>query len=116
MQTDSERNANGMLPNTQHPLPNNPIPTNLFDEFWEAFPHREGKKTKKQSLAWWGKQNIDTLTMVLEATKKYSKYLKQCKKDGTWVANPPDPIRYLQNEHYLDELKVKEVKKVYYTN
>ncbi len=101
----------------QEPRTNNQEPyTKLFDEFWETYPHREGKKTKKQSLAWWGKQPIDTLTMVLEATKKYSKYLKQCKKDGTWVANPPDPIRYLQHEHYANELQIKEVKKIYYTN
>ena len=26
LRTDSERNANGMLPNTQHPIPNNPTP------------------------------------------------------------------------------------------
>ena len=111
IRTYNEGNTN------QEPITNNQEPyTKLFDEFWETYPHREGKKTKKQSLAWWSKQPIDTLTMVLEATKKYSKYLKQCKKDGTWVANPPDPIRYLQNEHYANELKVKEVKKIYYTN
>ena len=111
IRTYNEGNTN------QEPITNNQEPyTKLFDEFWETYPHREGKKTKKQSLAWWSKQPIDTLTMVLEATKKYSKYLKQCKKDGTWVANPPDPIRYLQHEHYADELKVKEVKKIHYTN
>jgi len=111
IRTYNEGNTN------QEPITNNQEPyTKLFDEFWETYPHREGKKTKKQSLAWWSKQPIDTLTMVLEATKKYSKYLKQCKKDGTWVASPPDPIRYLKNEHYSDELQVKEVKKIYYTN
>lgn len=98
----------------QEPITNNQEPyTKLFDEFWETYPHREGKKTKKQSLAWWNKQSLDTLTMVLEATKKYSKYLKQCNKDNTWVANPPDPIRYLQNEHYENELQIKKVNSTY---
>ena len=98
----------------QEPITKNQEPyTKLFDEFWETYPHREGKKTKKQSLAWWNKQSLDTLTMVLEATKKYSKYLKQCNKDNTWVANPPDPIRYLQNEHYENELQIKKVNSTY---
>ena len=108
VRTYNEGNTN------QEPITNNQEPyTKLFDEFWETYPHREGKKTKKQSLAWWGKQPIDTLTMVLEATKKYSKYLKQCNKDGTLVANPPDPIRYLQNEHYANELQVRKVNSTY---
>ena len=109
MQTDSERNANAMLPNTQDPLPNNPIPnkehTKLFEEFWNTYPHRDGnKKTKKESLAWWGKQNIDTLTKVLSGVKKYKQYIERCHKDKVFDGGVSDPVRYLKNEKYLDEL------------
>lgn len=95
----------GTLTTNQEPLTNNHI--KLFNEFWNVYPHRNGKVTKKQSLAWWNKQTTDTVTMVLNATKKYSKYLMQCKKNNIWVANPPDPIRYLRNEKYMDEIFTK---------
>ena len=98
-------NLVGTLTTNQEPLTNNHI--ELFEEFWEAYPHRNGKRTKKQSLVWWKKQSLDTLTNVFNNTKKYVKYLEQCKKDSIWVANPPDPIRYLNNEQYKDELDVK---------
>jgi uncharacterized protein YdaU (DUF1376 family) len=66
LQTDSERNANGMLPN--NPIPNNPIPNNLepnnvivdsdespaekkvdflsemFDKFWNHYKTKQGKQ------------------------------------------------------------------------
>jgi len=95
----------GTLTTNQEPLTNNHI--KIFEEFWSSYPHRNGKTGRKQSLAWWIKQPADTLMMVLKATKNYSKYLQQCKKDNTWVANPPDPIRYLKNEKYMDEMNTK---------
>lgn len=98
-------NLVGTLTTNQEPLTNNHI--ELFNKFWETYPHRNGKRTKKQSLVWWKKQSVDTLTNVLSSTKKYVKYLDQCKKDSVWVANPPDPIRYLTNEQYNDEIDVK---------
>jgi len=114
MQTDSERNANGMLPNTQDPLPNNPIPNKedplikmeLFNSFWKAYPHRDGKKsTKKQSFSWWNKQSLDTLTMVLSKVKLYKSHIEKCLRDGVFESAPPDPIRYLQNERFNDVYK-----------
>jgi uncharacterized protein YdaU (DUF1376 family) len=106
IRTYNEGNTNQEpITNNQEPLTNNHI--ELFEEFWEAYPHRNGKRTKKQSLVWWKKQPLDTLTNVLSNTKKYVKYLEQCKKDSVWIANPPDPIRYLNNEQYNDEFNVK---------
>ena len=98
-------NLVGTLTTNQEPLTNNHI--ELFEEFWETYPHRNGKRTKKQSLVWWKKQSVDTLTNVLSSTKKYVKYLDQCLKDDIWVANPSDPIRYLTNEKYNDEVSIK---------
>ena len=93
----------------QEPRTNNQEPyTKLFEEFWKLYPHRDGnKKTKKESLAWWGKQNIDTLTIVLNAVRGYKKYIEKCHKDKVFDGGISDPIRYLKNESYLDELEVK---------
>ena len=118
MQTDSKRNANGMLPNTQDPLPNNPIPnkelTKLFEEFWNTYPHRNGnKKTRKESLVWWGKQDLVTLTKVLSSVRKYKKYIERCHKDKLFDGGISDPVRYLKNEQYNDELQVKSRNSTY---
>jgi len=103
MQTHSKGNAN------HKPITNNQKQyTKLFEEFWKLYPHRDGnKKTKKESLAWWGKQNIDTLTIVLNAVRGYKKYIEKCHKDKVFDGGISDPIRYLKNESYLDELEVK---------
>ena len=112
IRTYNEGNTN------QEPITNNQEPyTKLFDEFWNTYPHRDGnKKTKKESLAWWKKQQLDTLTNVLSGVKKYKKYIEKCHKDKVFDGGVPDPVRYLKNEHFKDELQVKEVKKIYYTN
>ena len=94
----------------QEPRTNNQEPlTKLFEEFWNTYPHRDGnKKTKKESLAWWGKQNIDTLTNVLSGVKKYKKYIEKCHKDKVFDGGIPDPVRYLKNENFTDEIEVKK--------
>lgn len=79
-----------------------------FEEFWDTYPHRNGhKRTKKDSVNWWQKQSLDTLTIVLKATKIYKKYIEKCHNDKVFDGGVPDPIRYLKNERYLDELDVK---------
>jgi len=105
--------------NTNHkPTTNNQeLYTKLFEEFWNTYPHRDGnKKTKKESLVWWNKQDIDTLTKVLSEVKKYKRYIEKCHKDKVFDGGISDPVRYLKNEQYNDELQVKEIKKIYYTN
>lgn len=99
----------------QEPRTNNQEPlTKLFEEFWNTYPHRDGnKKTKKESLAWWKKQHLDTLTNVLSGVKKYKKYIEKCHKDKVFDGGVPDPVRYLKNENFTDEIQVKEVKSSY---
>ena len=103
IRTHNEGNTN------QEPITNNQEPyTKLFEEFWKNYPHRDGnKKTKKESLAWWSKQSIDTLTIVLNGVRSYKKYIEKCHKDKVFDGGISDPIRYLKNENYLDELEVK---------
>ena len=79
----------------------------MFASFWETYPDRNGTKaTKKASLEWWTKQPLDTLTMVLSKTKLYRKYIDSLDKDE-FNGGISDPIRYLKNEKYKDELDVK---------
>jgi hypothetical protein len=86
----------------------------LFVEFWKLYPHRNGVGlTKPQSLEWWNKQTLDTLTKVLEGTKRFKLYLEKCHKDKIFSGGIPDPIRYLKNKRYHDEFKVARKKTVY---
>lgn len=103
----SKGNADPLLTNNHKPITKNQY-IDLFEEFWKTYPHRNGnKKTKKDSVNWWKKQSLDTLTIVLKATKGYKRYIEKCHKDNVFDGGVPDPIRYLKNERYLDELDVK---------
>ena len=105
---DSKSNAYPLVPSTQYPEPNTQY-IELFEEFWKTYPHRNGnKKTKKDSMNWWQKQSLDTITIVLKAAKGYKKYIEKCHNDKVFDGGVPDPIRYLKNERYLDELDVKQ--------
>jgi uncharacterized protein YdaU (DUF1376 family) len=100
------------LTNNQKLETNNHEP--LFVEFWKLYPHRNGVGlTKPQSLEWWNKQTLDTLTKVLEGTKRFKLYLEKCHKDKIFSGGIPDPIRYLKNKRYHDEFKVARKKTVY---
>lgn len=103
----SKGNADPLLTNNHKPITKNQY-IDLFEEFWKTYPHRNGnKKTKKDSMNWWQKQSLDTITIVLKATKGYKQYIEKCHKDNVFDGGVPDPIRYLKNERYLDELDVK---------
>ena len=86
----------------------------LFVEFWKLYPHRNGVGlTKPQSLEWWNTQTLDTLTKVLEGTKRFKLYLEKCHKDKIFSGGIPDPIIYLKNKRYHYEFKVARKKTVY---
>ena len=107
----SERNA------THNPIPKTQIPNNhepLFVEFWKLYPHRNGVgATKPQSLEWWNTQPLDTITNVLDGTKKFKAYIERCHKDNVFNGGIPDPINYLNNERYKDDFKVVRKKSAY---
>ena len=86
----------------------------LFVEFWKLYPHRNGTGvTKPQSLEWWNTKPLDTLTMVLDGTKKFRNYIERCHKDNVFNGGIPDPIRYLKNKRYKDDFKVVRKKSAY---
>ena len=108
----TQSKPNPKLTNNQKLETNNHEP--LFVEFWKLYPHRNGVGlTKPQSLEWWNKQTLDTLTKVLEGTKRFKLYLEKCHKDKIFSGGIPDPIRYLKNKRYHDEFKVARKKTVY---
>ena len=86
----------------------------LFVEFWKTYPHRNGTGvTKPQALEWWNTKPLDTLTMVLDGTKKFKAYIERCHKDNVFNGGIPDPIRYLKNKRYKDDFKVVRKKSAY---
>ena len=86
----------------------------LFVEFWKLYPHRNGTGvTKPQSLEWWNTKSLETITMVLDGTKKFRNYIERCHKDNVFNGGIPDPIRYLKNNRYKDDFKVVRKKSAY---
>ena len=106
---DSERNANAMLPNTQDPLPNNPLPNKDFDKFWEAYPN---KKSKPIALKAWLKHKPD-INVVMKSLTIFKKCEQWTRDKGRYI---PHPASWLNAEGWNDEVNTTEVKKIYYTN
>ena len=108
----TQEKPNPKLTNNQKLETNNHEP--LFVEFWKTYPHRNGTGvTKPQSLEWWNTKPLDTLTMVLDGTKKFKAYIERCHKDNVFNGGIPDPIRYLKNKRYKDDFKVVRKKSAY---
>jgi uncharacterized protein YdaU (DUF1376 family) len=108
----TQSKPNPKLTNNQKLETNNHEP--LFVEFWKTYPHRTGVgATKPQSLEWWNTKPLDTLTMVLDGTKKFKAYIERCHKDNVFNGGIPDPIRYLKNKRYKDDFKVVRKKSAY---
>ena len=108
----TQEKPNPKLTNNQKLETNNHEP--LFVEFWKTYPHRNGVgATKPQSLEWWNTKPLDTLTMVLDGTKKFKAYIERCHKDNVFNGGIPDPIRYLKNKRYKDDFKVVRKKSAY---
>jgi len=110
MRTQSERNANGMLPITHNPLPN--THNNIlveeyskeFESLWKAYPNKV-----KKDYCWkiWKKQQLDNKTDVV---MKHLNVYKNCKKwkDG-YVEHPST---YLNQKVYLDPVEEPRERKV----
>ena len=108
----TQSKPNPKLTNNQKLETNNHEP--LFVEFWKTYPHRNGTGvTKPQALEWWNTKPLDTLTMVLDGTKKFKAYIERCHKDNVFNGGIPDPIRYLKNKRYKDDFKVVRKKSAY---
>ena len=103
---DSERNANAMLPNTQDPLPNNPLPNKDFVKFWEAYPN---KKSKPIALKAWLKHKPD-INVVMKSLTIFKKCEQWTRDKGRYI---PHPASWLNAEGWNDEAETKKVNSTY---
>lgn len=72
-----------------------------FDEFWQVYPKRV---KKKPSLAKWKAKNLDRFATGIIFDVK-----NRIEKDGRWLAGfIPDPLTYLNQERWTDELQPKD--------
>lgn len=106
VQTDSKRNAKAMLPNTQDPLPINPLPNKDFDKFWEAYPN---KKAKPLALKAWlkHKPNINVVIKSLTIFKKCEQWTRD---KGRYI---PYPSSWLNAEGWNDVIETKKTNSTY---
>lgn len=69
-----------------------------FDEFYEAYPKRVGRK---RALEAWTKHGLDDLADTLIDDVK-----RRIAHDGRWLDGfTPDPVTYLEEERWTDELQ-----------
>jgi len=106
VQTDSERNANAMLPNTQDPLPINPLPNKDFDKFWEAYPN---KKSKPLALKAWLKHKPD-IDVVIKSLTIFKKCEQWTRDKGRYI---PYPASWLNAEGWNDVIETKKTNSTY---
>jgi len=97
MRTQSDRNANGMLPITHNPIPNN-IYSTEFIKFWEEWPNSKRKQAKALCYTIWKEQRLDNqLDLVL-------KHLRKARTSEQWTSGyEPMPATYLRQQRYLDD-------------
>jgi len=90
----------------------------LFEKFWAAYPKRNGKKVGRYTCSLWfeakkpDEKLVDKMVMWLEIDK-HNRAICEIKKE---FYNPlPDPIRFLKNQLWMDEVdrindKVDDIK------
>lgn len=106
MQTQSEGNANGMLPN--NPIPNNPIThiqeyTHDFELFWKSYPRHEAKSSAMKAFK---KVKVD-INILLQA-------IAQQKNSKQWKDNIiPHASTWLNQSRWEDEVVTKPTNDIF---
>jgi len=96
MQTHSKRNANGILPNTQDPIPKTQVYSEAFKKFWDSYPN---KVKKDYSYSIWKKHKLDG------DVDKIIKHLESIKQSKQWKEGfVQHPSTYLNQKMYLDDV------------
>lgn len=73
-----------------------------FDEFWEQYPNKAGKKISKEKFAKLSDPEKELIRQTLPAFIKYKKFPEY---------NHPNPATYLHQKRWEDEIPVAGVKK-----
>lgn len=106
MQTQSEGNAIGMLPN--NPIPNNPIThiqeyTHEFELFWKSYPRHEAKSSAMKAFK---KVKVD-INVLLQA-------IAQQKNSKQWKDNIiPHASTWLNQSRWEDEVVTKQTNDIF---
>ena len=106
MQTQSEGNAIGMLPN--NPIPNNPIThiqeyTHDFELFWKSYPRHEAKSSAMKAFK---KVKVD-INILLQA-------IAQQKNSKQWKDNIiPHASTWLNQSRWEDEVVTKPTNDIF---
>lgn len=106
MQTQSEGNAIGMLPN--NPIPNNPIThiqeyTHEFELFWKSYPRHEAKSSAMKAFK---KVKVD-INILLQA-------IAQQKNSKQWKDNIiPHASTWLNQSRWEDEVVTKPTNDIF---
>lgn len=106
MQTQSESNAIGMLPN--NPIPNNPIThiqeyTHEFELFWKSYPRHESKSSAMKAFK---KVKVD-INILLQA-------IAQQKNSKQWKDNIiPHASTWLNQSRWEDEIITKPTNDIF---
>jgi uncharacterized protein YdaU (DUF1376 family) len=106
MQTQSESNAIGMLPN--NPIPNNPIThiptyTEEFELFWKSYPRHESKSSAMKAFK---KVKVD-INILLKA-------IAQQKNSKQWKDNIiPHASTWLNQSRWEDEIITKPTNDIF---
>ena len=106
MQTQSEGNAIGMLPN--NPIPNNPIThiqeyTHEFELFWKSYPRHEAKSSAMKAFK---KVKVD-INILLQA-------IAQQKNSKQWKDNIiPHASTWLNQSRWEDEVLAKPTNDIF---
>lgn len=106
MQTQSEGNAIGMLPN--NPIPNNPIThiqeyTHEFELFWKSYPRHEAKSSAMKAFK---KVKVD-INVLLQA-------IAQQKNSKQWKDNIiPHASTWLNQSRWEDEIITKPTNDIF---
>ena len=106
MQTQSEGNAIGMLPN--NPIPNNPIThiqeyTHDFELFWKSYPRHEAKSSAMKAFK---KVKVD-INILLQA-------IAQQKNSKQWKDNIiPHASTWLNQSRWEDEIVAKPTNDIF---
>lgn len=73
--------------------------------FWEKYPRRNGKKIgQEETWSEWQKLSPEEQTKATEALEKQKAHYAHCKANGLFVAEFPDPSRWLKKKRFNDEL------------
>jgi len=77
-----------------------------FDEFWQEYPARNGKKVgKADSLQVWRSRKLATLrTEVMAGLRSQIAHAERCEAAGAFCAPFPDPKRWLARSRWSDEV------------